>query len=109
MFDRDIERILEEWKEKQGRKPLVLRGARQVGKTSVVIHFAKKQFQNLIHLNLEKAPFAAAFQEIQPISDVLNYLEILTNTKITPGKTLLFIDEIQLSGIAMSQLRYFYE
>ncbi len=109
MFERNILSDLLKWKGKAGRKPLVLRGARQVGKTSVVLEFGRRAFKNTIHLNLEKAEHRAAFSQTLSTAQTLHYIEVLFNTQIVAGETLLFIDEIQISGLAMAQLRYFYE
>jgi predicted AAA+ superfamily ATPase len=109
MFDRNCYDHFQQWADKPSRKPLVIRGARQVGKTSAVIHFAQSYFDELIYLNLEKKEACAVFSEIAEISQLIVAIELHTQKKIIPGKTLLFIDEIQNSAHAMTQLRYLYE
>ncbi|NQY74671.1 MAG: AAA family ATPase, partial [Candidatus Margulisbacteria bacterium] len=109
MFARNIEKLLDAWKKKPGRKPLIIRGARQVGKTSIVEKFGINEFSTYVYLNLEKESDQAPFKEMVSISEVINFIEIIKNTKIIPGDTLLFIDEIQASSVAMAQLRYFFE
>ena len=109
MFNREILKYLNQWRTKERRKPLIIRGARQVGKTVAVELFAAEYFENLIVLNLEKEEVQSFFQQIIPISELIQLIQLKTGEKIIPGKTLLFIDEIQNSSIAMTQLRYFYE
>jgi predicted AAA+ superfamily ATPase len=109
MFHRNIESLLLEWKNKKNRKPLVLRGARQVGKTSAVHQFGGSEFETYIYINLEIADHAALFSRILPVRELLQILQLKFNKKITPGAALIFIDEVQNSDIAMNQLRYFYE
>ncbi len=109
MFIRNIAKFLREWKERQNRKPLVIRGARQVGKTSAVQVFGKESFETYIPINLEIQGHADLFSRMLPIRELLRIIELQFNKKITPGSTLIFIDEVQNSVVAMSQLRYFYE
>jgi predicted AAA+ superfamily ATPase len=109
MFRRNIETFLLAWKNKKGRKPLVIRGARQVGKTSAVHQFGSAAFDTYIYINLELEDNAALFARMQPVQDLLQLIQLKFNKKITPGSTLIFIDEVQNSAIAMNQLRYFYE
>lgn len=108
VFNRKIEKELLEWKEKPKRKPLILRGARQTGKTTIVRKFAE-QFRNLVELNLEKDSSQKIFSEIRDIKDVVQSIEGVTNQRIIPGESLLFLDEIQNSISAIKLLRYFYE
>ena len=109
MFHRNISTLLIKWKNKRGRKPLVIRGARQVGKTSAVHQFGGAAFETYIYINLELEDNAALFARMQPVRDLLQLIQLKFNKKITPGSTLIFIDEVQNSDIAMNQLRYFYE
>ncbi|MBI4653065.1 ATP-binding protein [Candidatus Kuenenbacteria bacterium] len=109
MIKRKIIDYLNNWKEKKGRKPLILRGARQVGKTSAVLFFAKENFENLIHINLEKPEHLKLFKEDISLEEFEKILQIKFHKKIIPGKTLLFIDEIQNSPALIKLLRFFYE
>src|SRR3972149_10646373 len=109
MFHRNIYQYLNEWKNRKGRKPLLLQGARQVGKTSSVVEFGKKHFRNSICLNLEKADDSRLFSEVLKIPDLVQLIELHSGQKVVEGETLLFIDEIQNSTVAMTQLRYFFE
>ena len=108
MFNRDIIQELSRWAERSNRKPLVLRGARQVGKTTAVKMFSKG-FDQYIYLNLEKSEEREIFNREYPFKDLLTTLFIYAEKKRTGGKTLIFIDEIQSSPKAIALLRYFYE
>lgn len=99
------------WRNKENRKPLLLTGVRQCGKTYILKKFAKESFDNSIYINLEREP---------QIADVFNYdydtkriLEDISNLrllpKIIPGKSLLVIDEIQFNPKAITALKYFQE
>lgn len=109
MFPRKIIPYLIEWKNKKGRKPLVLRGARQVGKTSAVLMFGKQNFQSVIHLNLENIEHLRLFREEISLDDFEKIIQIKFQQKIIPGETLIFIDEIQNSPSLIKLLRFFYE
>jgi predicted AAA+ superfamily ATPase len=109
VFQRNITTLLTDWKSKHGRKPLVIRGARQVGKTSAVHQFGRTAFDTYIYINLELEDNAALFARMQPVQELLQLIQLKFNKKVTPGATLIFIDEVQNSHIAMNQLRYFYE
>ncbi len=107
---RFIESQLEQWKESPRRKPLILRGLRQVGKTWSVKAFGNKCFEQTAIIDLERNPaWRAVFEGALNARRICADLEILTGQKIQPGKTLLFIDEIQSSPRAIAALRYFYE
>ncbi len=107
MFRRTIVSELKEWRNKKNRKPLVLRGARQVGKTTAVNLFAE-DFEQYIYLNLELQEDHNIFETATSVSEVVEAVYFLKNKKV--GKqTLLFIDEIQNSPKAVAMLRYFYE
>lgn len=97
------------WSEKDGRKPLVLRGARQVGKTTLVDELGK-QFDVYIKLNLEQSSDAQVFSLSDNAADVFQYICLQRKVAVNPDKrTLLFIDEIQNEPKAVGLLRYFYE
>ena len=107
---RNIELKLLAWKKKTRRKPLILRGARQVGKTYCLKQFGREQFTNLIYVDLERHPdWHGIFSGDLSAKKICLELEIVTGEKITPGKSLLFIDEIQSCPNAIMALRYFYE
>ena len=108
MFERRIQNQLHEWAEKNNRKPLILRGARQVGKTTIVEQFGK-EFDNFLSLNLEKKEAKDLFESTDDVMMLLPLLFLYDNKPQRPGRTLLFIDEIQSSPQAVALLRYFYE
>ena len=108
MFKRKIIEKLESWKQDKKHKPLILRGERQVGKTTVVNEFGK-QFDNYLYFNLERKENARLFELEIPLDDLVNMLYATSNSPRKEGTTLIFIDEIQNSTKAISLLRYFYE
>ena len=108
MFRRDILEELTKWKRKKFRKPLVIRGARQVGKTTAV-HLFSDQFDQYIYLNLEKEEERIIFEQNYPFPDLVTNLFIYAGKRRDGGETLIFIDEIQNSPKAVALLRYFYE
>lgn len=108
MFKRDILRELKKWAAKPNRKPLVMRGARQVGKTTAIEMFSEG-FDQYISLNLEKTSEKVIFEKEYPFSDLLTTLFLFAGKKRAGGRTLVFIDEIQNSPKAVALLRYFYE
>jgi len=99
------------WKNQKRRKPLVIRGARQVGKTWTVMDFGKSHFEGSVHLvDLEKRhDWHKIFENNLDPKRILSELSILLDKRIVPGKDLLFLDEIQSCDRAMMALRYFYE
>jgi hypothetical protein len=100
---------LEDWKTRKNRKPLVLRGARQVGKTTLVQEFGKS-FDVLISINLEKSRDKAFFTQYGEVPTIMEALYLAHNIIPKEGQeTLLFIDEIQEEPKAIQLLRYFYE
>ncbi len=109
MFGRKIIDYLVAWKNRERRKPLVLRGARQVGKTSAVLIFARKHFKDIIYLNLEKSEHLSLFREEISLEDFERIIQIKFHQKIIPQETLIFIDEIQNSPPLIKLLRFFYE
>lgn len=108
MFKRNILEKLSVWSEKENRKPLVLRGSRQVGKTSIVNMFAQN-FDTFLYLNLEDRRAKSLFDTDKPTSDLLIAIYLFCNKPRLQNRTLLFIDEIQNSPAAVARLRYFYE
>lgn len=106
---RDIETELIHWKNSQDRMPLLLRGARQVGKTFIVEKFGRDHFRTFVSINLEqKQDFHTCFDGLEP-QKIVAELELLSGQKIIPGETLLFLDEIQECPKAIMAFRYFKE
>ncbi len=108
-FWRSIDAELLAWKESEDRKPLLLRGARQVGKSSAIRHLGKS-FRHFIEINLEKRlDVLQLFSDNMDVRAICTQISVIYQTPIVPGETLLFIDEIQESERAIVALRYFYE
>lgn len=108
MFTRKIIQDLHEWQKKKDRKPLIIRGARQVGKT-IGVQIFSKYFENYIYLNLDKPEDIDVFQHNLNVKELIQAIFLMKNINPSEGKTLIFIDEIQNSPEAASMLRYFYE
>ncbi len=109
MIYRQLMEELQRWSEKENRKPLVLRGARQVGKTTLVDEFSK-QYDVYIKLNLEQSADAFIFSKTDNVKEIYQYLCVQKKVVVDSNKrTLLFIDEIQNEPKAVGLLRYFYE
>jgi len=108
-IEREIDKILIDWKNQPARKPLLVRGARQVGKSSTVRNLGKA-FKYFIELDFisNKSAHKLFDGDINPKS-ILEELSLIFNTPIIPGKTLVFFDEIQSCVPAITSLRYFYE
>jgi len=107
---RSFEKKLLSWKNKRGRKPLIVRGARQVGKTYSINKFGEKYFDNIIYVNFERdSSYNNIFEGDLIASNLLMKLEVAANQRIIPKKTLIFFDEIQVCSRALMSLRYFYE
>ncbi|MCF8297971.1 MAG: AAA family ATPase [Saprospiraceae bacterium] len=108
MFYRSALEYLVQWKASTRRKPLIIRGARQVGKTTLVKQFAQTYKQNIL-LNLEKTPDRIFFETTDDVKKIIESLFLAKNLSPNIEDTLLFIDEIQESPKAIQLLRYFYE
>lgn len=108
-----MKRLLEEqlstWYDNHSRKPLLLRGARQVGKSTLVRNFSQNKQLQLVEINLEKTPLRTLEQPGFNISDIIDEIEVKFNMSLSSNKTLLFIDEIQAQPKAITALRYFKE
>lgn len=109
IFKRHALKNLEDWRNSSSRKPLIIRGARQVGKTTLVKEFAKS-YTYTIHLNLERSADLDFFNQYTQVKALLESLFLTNNISMgSINETLLFIDEIQESPMAIQMLRYFYE
>lgn len=110
LMRRLVERDLKLWKDRKDRMPLLVRGARQVGKSYIIETFGKENFDAVALVNFEARPeFCTLFENQLLPEDIIPKLERLLNLPIIPGKTLLFFDEIQNCPRAIMSLRYFKE
>ena len=108
-IERSIDTLLLEWKNSKSLKPLLLRGARQVGKSWAVEHLGES-FDYFIEVNFEKRPdMKDVFEKVHDVHELANSLGILYNKPVEPGKTLIFLDEIQDSLSAIKSLWSFKE
>ena len=108
---RKLEQKLLQWKNKtNGRMPLLIYGARQVGKTYILNEFGEKYFNNYVYINLEINLTVASYfsEDINP-ERLIRFLEATVNDEIIPGKTLIILDEIQSCERALTALKYMCE
>jgi hypothetical protein len=98
------------WKNNPYRKPLVLQGARQVGKSWMLRYFAINYFENYVEINFEREPeIKDFFAKTKDVKRIIQYLQITKSVAIEPTKTLIFFDEIQECNDALNSLKYFQE
>lgn len=109
MFSRNAIKYLNRWLTKKRRKPLILRGARQVGKSTLVRMFAKSANLTLREINLERHLFLDDIFKTLDMDIIIRELEALVRNPINVPGSLLFLDEIQATPHALQALRYFYE
>lgn len=108
-FKRIIDTYLQEWAKKDEHKPLLVRGARQVGKSSAIRNLGKS-FKTFIEINFEKQPeYKDIFQHNLMVDRIVSQISAISGIKIEQGKTLLFLDEIQECSEAIMSLRFFKE
>lgn len=101
---------LQKWKDSPDRKPLVIRGARQVGKTWIMKEFGKSFYDNFVYCNFdEDNELKSIFTNNKNPHRIIEILSLLNNIKIIPGSTLIIFDEIQECPEALNTLKYFYE
>lgn len=107
---RMIDKDLDEWASSSRRKPLIVRGARQVGKTYSIRELGRRRFANTFTVDLERnREWHQVFDGNLDARQILANLEVLAGARIEPGQTLLFLDEIQACPRALTALRYFFE
>jgi uncharacterized protein len=106
---RKQEEYLKTWKDRANRRPLIVRGARQIGKTYLIRKFGKNEFRNIVEYNFDFEPEKAKIFNNTNIEDIINLIVMDKKVKIIPGKTLIFLDEIQAAPEIIAKLRYFYE
>ncbi len=107
---RNLMNDLIQWKSDENRKPLILRGARQTGKTWLMKEFGKQNYENYVYFNFdEEEELKSIFQINKNPNRIIELLSLLSNIKILPEKTLIIFDEIQECPEALNALKYFYE
>jgi len=107
---RDAWNLLLKWKDKNGRKPLVVMGARQVGKTYLVQKFATENFKNMVYINCDyEKRMKTLFDEDYDIDRIIRTLQLMTKQEIIAGETCIFLDEIQEVPRGLACLKYFCE
>lgn len=107
---RKVKEYLKEWKKSPYRKPLILQGARQVGKTYSVLDFGREQYENVAYFNFETNPqLIKTFTESLEPGYLIPILSRIANQTIIKEKTLIFLDEVQLCERALTSLKYFCE
>jgi predicted AAA+ superfamily ATPase len=105
-----IEEKLRKWKDSELRKPLILRGARQIGKTYTLKHFAEQNYKTVHYIDFERNPqLQNIFKKDKNPIRIIRELELFLQIKINPQKDILIMDEIQIIPSALASLRYFYE
>ena len=109
-IQRDIIEQLKLWKNSEERKPILLKGARQTGKTWVMEEFGKEHFDYVATFNFDKTEeLSGLFEKTKDVQRILKELTLFTDVPIEPGKTLLIFDEIQACEGALNSLKYFCE
>ena len=108
-MERTVYQKLLTWKEAKDRKPLVLLGARQVGKTYILKEFGEREFQNIVYVNCHNNDFASTLFRDFNIPRIIHAIEVNYEVKINIGQTLLFFDEIQEVSGGIASLKYFSE
>lgn len=107
---REILNDLQQWKERKNRKPLLLKGARQIGKTWIMREFGKRNFEFIAEFNFDKTTeLSDIFRKTKDTARIINELSLFTDVPIVAGKTLIIFDEIQSCEGALNSLKYFYE
>ena len=98
------------WKQKKDRKPLIIRGARQTGKTWLMKEFGRTCFKDTVYINFENEPrFRQLFEENYNIERIINTIQLHTDKTIDARNTLLIFDEIQSVAGGLTSLKYFCE
>lgn len=109
-IQRNIIDRLNQWKESKNRKPILLKGARQTGKTWIMLEFGRRYFQQVAVFNFDKVQeLSTIFDKTKDVQRILKELALFTDVPIEPGKTLLVFDEIQQCEGALNSLKYFCE
>lgn len=107
---RKIDAYLSDWKAESGHKPLIVRGARQVGKTEAILHFAKHEYENVVYVNFVESPHLKGItEEGYAVEDIVRLLSRMNpNYRFEKGNTLIFFDEIQEFPEITTALKFFH-
>ena len=109
-MERFILNDLIKWKNSKYRKPLILKGVRQVGKTWILKEFGDRYYENIAYFNFDENPeYKQFFQTTKDINRILQNLMLISGYKIIAEKTLIVFDEIQDAPEVINSLKYFYE
>ncbi len=108
-MERAIYQQLKEWKNSPTRKPLILEGARQVGKTYILKEFGSQEYDNLVYINCDNNDKISTIFSDYDIPRIIRSLSAISSESIVPGKTLIVLDEIQEINKGLASLKYFYE
>ena len=109
MYRNQMEKLIE-WKDSKNRKPLIIRGARQVGKTWIMKEFGNKYYQNIAYINFDRnTRMEQLFSGDMNIERIIQGLKLESNVNITANDTLIIFDEVQEVPNALTSLKYFYE
>lgn len=109
-IERDIIQTFRKWKDDPDRKPILLRGARQIGKTWAVEEFGKECFEYCVHFDFDRQPeLKSAFQKSKEPERIIKELSLYCEDPIIAGKTLIIFDEVQECEEALNSLKYFCE
>lgn len=109
MYRAAIEKLMK-WKESKYRKPMIIEGARQVGKTWLMKEFGRRAYENTVYINFDSnSRMEELFGTNLDINRIITGIELYSGTKISPDNTLIIFDEIQEVPRALSSLKYFYE
>ena len=109
-MERSLYKKLVQWKNKVGRKPLILNGARQVGKTYLLQEFGRREYEKVAFFSLDRNAMAVkVFEQGGKVDDILMSLSAINEVDITPGNTLVVLDEVQDCPKALETLKYICE
>lgn len=109
-IERLIYKELLKWKDSKDRKPLILKGVRQCGKTWLLKEFGQKNYEDIAYFNFEgNTSLQERFSQDLDVNRIIEELSVLNNKLIKPEKTLIIFDEIQFCNKALTSLKYFYE
>ena len=109
-MDRKVFKELKSWKERSGRKPLLIQGARQVGKTWLMREFGRREYANTAYLSFADQPEAAAiFEAGYTVQGIVQGISLLTGQPVEAGRTLIILDEVQECERALNSLKFMRE